>query len=484
VLHRVGDVEEMLTHCSLGLARTACAHGVDDRHMLGHGRSGAAGDEDRAVLVAHRLGVQALNQASGRGVVGDLEERGVQDCVRVRCAEEVAALEKLVLTGETGLEPGDSRLVDALCGLTNRKALQNGSRLQDLHGLVIADASHSRTSMGLANDEPVLLETDERRADGASRHLERRRELRLDEASVWRDVPAHDGLAKGVVSRGDRHHAPPILRNVAKIVNNSVFMSPVIRHAHVVAVLGLGEAGGRLATDLAALGVDVRGYDPDSGRDVPSTTRASDPASAAGGSDVVLSVCSARAAPGAAAACLPALSETTVYADLNTASPALKRELATLVGGVGARFADVALLGPVPTRGLQAPVLASGEGARAFADLFEPLGMPVDVISEEAGDAAALKLVRSVFMKGLAAAVVESMAAAERSGHADWLAGEIAAMIGRPFFERALEGSRKHAARRVDEMEAARDLLVELGVEPRVASASAAQLAELAEAER
>ena len=242
-------------------------------------------------------------------------------------------------------------------------------------------------------------------------------------------------------------------------------------------MLGLGEAGGRLAADLVALGVEVRGYDPDPGSAFPST---SDAAAAAAGSDVVLSVNSAKAALDAAAACLPALSEAMIYADLNTASPALKRELATLVDGVGARFADVALLGPVPTRGLQAPVLASGTGARAFAELFEPLGMPVDVISGEAGDAATLKLVRSVFMKGLAAAVVESMEAAERAGHAGWLADEIAAMIGRPFFERALDGSRKHAARRVDEMEAARDLLVELGVEPRVASASAAQLAELA----
>lgn len=267
-----------------------------------------------------------------------------------------------------------------------------------------------------------------------------------------------------------------------KIVNNSVFMSLVNGRAEVVAVLGLGEAGGRFATDLVALGVEVRGYDPDRSRG-PSAVRSSDPASAVAGSDVVLSVNSAKAALAVAAACLPALREATIYADLNTGSPELKRELAALVGGVGARFADVALLGPVPTRGLQAPVLASGDGARAFADLFEPFGMPVDVISEEAGDAAALKLVRSVFMKGLAAAVVESMQAAERAGHAEWLAEEIAAMIGRPFLERALEGSRKHAARRVGEMEAARDHLVELGVEPRIASASAAQLAELAASE-
>jgi 3-hydroxyisobutyrate dehydrogenase-like beta-hydroxyacid dehydrogenase len=246
-------------------------------------------------------------------------------------------------------------------------------------------------------------------------------------------------------------------------------------------VLGLGEAGGRLAADLVALGMEVRGYDPDPTREFPSLSA---PAAAAAGSDVVLSVCGARAALDAATGCLPALTEATIYADLNTASPELKRELAAVVGGVGARFADVALLGPVPAHGLQAPVLAAGDGARAFAEVFEPLGTPVTVISEEAGDAAAMKLVRSVFMKGLAAAVVESMEAAERAGHAGWLADEIVAMIGRPFFERALEGSRMHAARRVDEMEAARDLLVELGVEPRIASASAAQLAELAGAER
>ena len=252
------------------------------------------------------------------------------------------------------------------------------------------------------------------------------------------------------------------------------------RRARVVAVLGLGEAGGRLAADLVSLGVVVRSYDPDPEREAPSTERTSDAASAAAGSDVVLSVNSARAAVDAAEACLPALDADVIYADLNTGSPELKRRLATLVGGAGARFADVALLGPIPTLGLQAPVLVSGDGARAFAQLFVPFGMPVELISEAAGDAAGLKLVRSVFMKGLAAAVIESMQAAERAGHADWLAEEIAGMIGRPFLARALESSRTHAARRVDEMEAAHNLLIELGVEPRIASASAAQLAELA----
>ena len=86
-------------------------------------------------------------------------------------------------------------------------------------------------------------------------------------------------------------------------------------------------------------------------------------------------------------------------------------------------------------------MLASGAGAQAFADIFVPLGMPVTVVSEQAGDAATLKLVRSVFMKGLAAAVVESMQAAEAAGHAEWLEQEIETMIGRPFLERRSRGA-------------------------------------------
>jgi 3-hydroxyisobutyrate dehydrogenase-like beta-hydroxyacid dehydrogenase len=170
-----------------------------------------------------------------------------------------------------------------------------------------------------------------------------------------------------------------------------------------------------------------------------------------------------------------------VYADLNTASPALKRELAARVEGAGGTFADVALLGPVPRRGLRTPALASGSGARAFADMLSPLGMPVEVVSEQPGDAAAMKLLRSVFMKGLAASAIESLDAADASGHREWLEGEIAGVIGRPLLERLLDGSRVHAARRVEEMEAARDLLLELDVEPRVTVACASVLSALAE---
>ena len=137
-----------------------------------------------------------------------------------------------------------------------------------------------------------------------------------------------------------------------------------------------------------------------------------------------------------------------------------------------------------PLRGLGTRALVSGEGARAFADALGPLGMPVEVLSEQAGDAATLKLLRSVFMKGLAASAIESMQAAEAADCVEWLESELEAVIGKPLLERLLEGSRMHAARRVDEMKAACDLIVELGVEPRVAAASMSLLTELAEAER
>jgi 3-hydroxyisobutyrate dehydrogenase-like beta-hydroxyacid dehydrogenase len=257
-------------------------------------------------------------------------------------------------------------------------------------------------------------------------------------------------------------------------------MSPVTQPVPAVAVLGLGEAGGRVAADLAALGVDVSGHDPSAVSTPSGVARADDPVSTVSEATIVLALTTAGTALAAAASALPGLRPDAVYADLNTASPALKGEIGALVATTGARFADVALLGPVPDRGLATPALASGSGAKAFAEAFGPLGMPVEVVSGHPGDAATLKLLRSVFMKGLAASALESLDAAEAAGHREWLEGEIAAVIGQPLLERLVEGSRRHAVRRVDELHAARELLLQLGVEPRVVGASAGVLEQLA----
>jgi 3-hydroxyisobutyrate dehydrogenase-like beta-hydroxyacid dehydrogenase len=238
-----------------------------------------------------------------------------------------------------------------------------------------------------------------------------------------------------------------------------------------VAVLGLGEAGGRIAADLAASGVDVRGWDPAHPRE--GVTGASD---AARDADVVISINAAAVALDSARSVAGVLRPDALYADLNTGAPRLKRELALVLP---VEFVDVALVGMVPSQGLATPALASGAGAERFAELFRPLGMPVDVVGPEPGDAAGLKLLRSVFMKGVAAAAIESLEAARRAGAEGRVRDDIVAVLGEPLLERFLEGSRAHAVRRTEEMRAAADYLTELGVPPFVSTAAASWLERL-----
>ena len=124
-------------------------------------------------------------------------------------------------------------------------------------------------------------------------------------------------------------------------------------------------------------------------------------------------------------------------------------------------------------------MLVSGAGAERFAELFRPLGMPVEIVGLRPGDAAGLKLLRSVFMKGVAAAALESIGSAKAVGVEEHVRAEIASVLGEPLLERLLAGSRLHAARRAEEMRAAAAYVEELGVEPRVSRAAAAWLEQL-----
>jgi 3-hydroxyisobutyrate dehydrogenase-like beta-hydroxyacid dehydrogenase len=249
-----------------------------------------------------------------------------------------------------------------------------------------------------------------------------------------------------------------------------------------VAVLGLGEAGSPIAADLVGAGTRVLGFDPerpppDGVEALPTAVEAAAPA------EVVLSVNSAAVALEVAETVAPALGPDHLYADLNTAAPALKRAIATAIEPRGAAFADVALMEPVPDWGARTPALASGRGAERFATSLGAFGMPVTCIGAEPGAAAARKLARSVFMKGQAAAIGEALAAAQRLGCEDWLYADIESTLNRAdgrLLRRLVEGSRKHATRRVDEMAAAVAMLEELEVKPRVAAASEAWLRSLA----
>lgn len=248
-----------------------------------------------------------------------------------------------------------------------------------------------------------------------------------------------------------------------------------------VAVLGLGEAGAAIAGDLIEAGARLLGFDPRPGV-ADGVPRADSPEATVAGAELVLSVNSGDAALPAARSVAGSLGEGQLFADLNSAGAPLKRELAAVIEPSGALFADVALMAPVPGRGVRTPALVSGSGAEQFAERMSVLGMPVEVVGAEPGQAAVRKLLRSVFMKGLAAAAIEALSAAAAAGCEDWLREEIAAALtaaDAALLERLETGSRKHAARRVHEVRDASALLRELGIEPRVSDASAGWLTQL-----
>nr|WP_276610788.1 NAD(P)-dependent oxidoreductase [Kineococcus siccus] len=247
--------------------------------------------------------------------------------------------------------------------------------------------------------------------------------------------------------------------------------------------MGLGEAGSAIARDLLAAGADVRGHDPALAPPAGVAARR-DEADAVRDADLVLSANSSAAARGALLTALPALRPGTLFADLNTASPALKASLADAAGD-RADVVDVALMAPVPGLGLRTPMLASGPAAPRFADLLRPLGAAVDVHPGPVGAATSRKLLRSVFYKGLAAAVLEALAGARAAGCEDWLRADVAAELARfdaATLDRLVDGSHRHARRRADEMAAAAQQLDELGVPSRVARAARDALVELRDA--
>jgi 3-hydroxyisobutyrate dehydrogenase-like beta-hydroxyacid dehydrogenase len=243
-----------------------------------------------------------------------------------------------------------------------------------------------------------------------------------------------------------------------------------------VAVLGLGEAGSEIARDLVAADALVRGYDPRPDRAAPpGAVDCNGEADAVAGSDVVLSANSAADAEQALRSGLPAAAPGTVWADLNTAAPALKRRLADIAEPAGVAFADVALMSTVPGRGVRTPMLVSGPGGARWAALVQALGTEVSLVAGPPGAAAQRKLLRSVFYKGMGAAVVEALAAARAAGLEEWMRDHLRQELSAAdaaLVDRLEDGSIRHAHRRAAEMVAAGELLTELGVPALVTSAS------------
>lgn len=246
-----------------------------------------------------------------------------------------------------------------------------------------------------------------------------------------------------------------------------------------IAVFGLGEAGSRIAADLAARGVEVHGFDPAAVPDPAGVRRVVRPGEAVDGADFVLAITAAADAVTALEQALEEIPAEAVYADLATAAPKLKQRLAARAAARRLAFVDVALMAPVPGKGITTPAGVSGDGAVRFTEVFGAFGMPVENVGEAPGQAALRKLLRSVMMKGLAALLIEAMRAGHAAGVGDWLwrnmADQLTVADG-PLLARLVAGTKPHARRRLHEMEAAETLLDDLGVEPVMTRATVASL--------
>ena len=160
--------------------------------------------------------------------------------------------------------------------------------------------------------------------------------------------------------------------------------------------------------------------------------------------------------------------EGALFLDINSVSPDRKRATAEKVANAGGRYLDMAVMTPVHPRGHASPVLIAGPEAEALAPVLAGMGFTVEVAGDAVGAATAIKMVRSVFVKGLEAITVEALLAAEASGCFD----EILASLSKSYpglgwpehADYVLERTLRHGARRAAEMEESGATLDALGL--------------------
>jgi 3-hydroxyisobutyrate dehydrogenase-like beta-hydroxyacid dehydrogenase len=160
----------------------------------------------------------------------------------------------------------------------------------------------------------------------------------------------------------------------------------------------------------------------------------------------------------------------TVFLDLNSASPATKQQCAALIDAAGGQYVEAGVMTSVPPYGLQVPMLLGGWSAKNLASLLLNWELNVKVVSDQIGVASAIKMCRSVMIKGLEALVVESYATARAYGVEDHMIPTLQETFpgidwtaqGAYFFSRVVQ----HGKRRAEEMRESARTVQEAGFEP------------------
>lgn len=195
------------------------------------------------------------------------------------------------------------------------------------------------------------------------------------------------------------------------------------------------------------------------------------------GADLVISAVTASNTLAVAQAAVPHIRPGAVFLDLNSASPGTKQQAAQLIDAAGAHYVEAGVMTSVPPYGIRVPMLLGGARAAELAAVFKDWGLDAKAVSEQLGVASAIKMCRSVMIKGLEALVIESYATARAYGVEGHVLPTLAETFpniewekqGAYFFSRVVQ----HGQRRAEEMRESANTVREAGFEPFMAQAIA-----------
>jgi 3-hydroxyisobutyrate dehydrogenase-like beta-hydroxyacid dehydrogenase len=259
-----------------------------------------------------------------------------------------------------------------------------------------------------------------------------------------------------------------------------------LRNTPRVSFIGFGEAGQAIASGLRESGIErIAAWDilfPQSaGAPLKAAGEKSGVRLAASAQDVVrdtdmiISAVTAASSYEPAQSVAPHLAGNPYYLDINSVSPGRKQQTAVLLGE-RARYVDVAVVAAIHPRRHRTPLLIAGPHAEGIAPLLHEMEMQLAVVGDAVGAAAAIKMIRSVMIKGIEALTLECFLAAARAGVLD----EVTASLKNNYpgldwarlFEYNLERMASHGERRAAEMEESAATLRELGLEPLMVEAT------------
>ncbi|MDP3311090.1 MAG: DUF1932 domain-containing protein [Polaromonas sp.] len=186
-----------------------------------------------------------------------------------------------------------------------------------------------------------------------------------------------------------------------------------------------------------------------------------------GRADLVISAVTASNTLAVAQAAAAHIRPGAIFLDLNSASPGTKQQAAVLIDAAGAHYVEAGVMTSVPPYGVKVPVLLGGARAAGLAVVLTGWGMDVKAVSEQLGVASAIKMCRSVMIKGLEALVIESYTTARACGVEDHVLPTLAETFpsidwdkqGAYFFSRVVQ----HGQRRAEEMREAANTVREAG---------------------